>query len=151
MFLFFALIIWGMQTTSTSEENVTRKHRKREEWRSGTVPECEDNWDTGHVQKDNPTCNIRLQKLNKFSFLGKTMSSDTRSLHEIKIRIAAAKLAFTDKILITNKFLLRQDRVLDAYITPVLMHGSEVQTFFLKSVKTISAAEMWFIRLTNEF
>lgn len=68
-------------------------------------------------------------------FLGKTVSSDTRSLHEIKIRIAAAKLAFTDKILITNKFLLRQDRVLDAYITPVLMHGSEVQTFFLKKCK----------------
>lgn len=103
MFLFFPLIIWGMQTTSTSEENVTGKHRKREEWRSATVPECEDNWDTGHVQKDNPTCNIRLQKLNKFSFLGKTVSSDTRSLHEIKIRIAAAKLAFTDKILINQQ------------------------------------------------
>ena len=101
-----------------------------------------------------PPCNIilnntNLEQVSSFKYLGATIGSDGRSIKETKMRTGQAKKAFSDlaKILknIHIPFKTRK-RVLDAYIITILRYGSEAWTLNKKTIKTIEAAEMWFLR-----
>ena len=88
-------------------------------------------------------------QVNNFKYLGATIGSDGRSLQETKIRIGQAKKAFKDleKILKNiNITINTRKRVLEAYVLPILKYGSEAWTLNRKTIVTIEAAEMWFLR-----
>jgi hypothetical protein len=79
-------------------------------------------------QQEPPACNItlcnqQLQQVDSFKYLGATITSDGRSIGEIKIRIAQAKTAFMDlrKILTSQRITTEtRRRVLESYIYPIL-------------------------------
>ena len=68
---------------------------------------------------------------------------------DIKCRITVAKNAFMEmKAILTNlkmPFQLRY-RILKCYIAPILLYGSENWTLNKTAIRTIKAAEMWFLR-----
>lgn len=105
-------------------------------------------------QKEPPTCNItlcnqQLQQVDSFKYLGATITSDGRSIGEIKIRIAQAKTAFMDlrKILTSQRITTEtRRRVLENYIYPILQYGSEAWNINRKAADIINAAEMWCYR-----
>jgi len=105
-------------------------------------------------KREAPPCNIvlnnqQLQQVDKFKYLGATLTSDGRSIDEIKIRIAQAKAAFADlnKILTSNRISIEtRRRVLGSCILPILQYGSEAWNINRIAENTINAAEMWFYR-----
>jgi len=105
-------------------------------------------------KKEIPPCNItlngqRLKQVNSFKYLGALITSDGRSIKEVKSRIAQAKKAFSDlKKILTNQRLTFKTRlrVLNTYILPVLKYGSEAWTINNATSNIIDAAEMWFLR-----
>ena len=103
-------------------------------------------------KQETPKCNIRLkdsvlQHVEKFKYLGSLITSDGRSINEIKIRIVQAKKALQDFSTISrNKHILIKMRktVLECYIVPILTYGSESWTINNAAVNVINAAEMIF-------
>ena len=88
-------------------------------------------------KRETPKGNIRLkdsilQRVEKFKYLGSLITSDGRSINEIKIRTAQAKKAFQDlSTSLRNKHIsikTRIKRVLECYIVPTLTYGSESWT-----------------------
>ena len=77
------------------------------------------------------------------------MTSDGKSTVDIKCRIAVAKNAFTEiKAILTNLKVPFQFRyqILNCYITPILLYGSENWTLNKPDIRKIKAAEMWFLK-----
>ena len=69
-----------------------------------------------------------LKQVHKFNYLGSLITSDCRCINEIKRRMAQAKASFQNmKIILTNKRLSLgvRERVLQGYIEPILLYGSE--------------------------
>ena len=102
----------------------------------------------------NPKCKVEIngeviKQVQKFKYLGYTITSDGRCNTEIKRRIAIAKDCFTKMksifrnhdISMTTKF-----RVLKAYVWSVLLYGCECWTITEDLKKKLEATEMWFIR-----
>ena len=91
---------------------------------------------------------IIIQQVAKFRHLGSLITSDGRSVNEIKIRIARAKTAFQDlSTILRNKYISMKTRkrVLECYI-PILTYRSESWAINNAAVNVINAAEMWFLR-----
>ena len=90
--------------------------------------------------KITPTCHIHInnetiKQLEKFKYLGSTITSDGRNDAEIEIRIGMAKDAFQkmEKVIIKNKNILyitieTRNRILQCYVIPILTYGSECWT-----------------------
>ena len=84
-------------------------------------------------KKSSPKCNLKLKEqiinqVSSFNYLGSMITEDARCETEIKRRIALAKSAFSKlgKILTNRTMSMRTKiRVLNCYIYPVLMYGSE--------------------------
>ena len=100
------------------------------------------------------SCKIKVQdkelrQVDKFKYLGTTITSDGRSNTEIKTRITQAKIQFQKmKAILTNRKLSIQTRkrVLQCYIEPILLYGCETWTITKTIMKRIEATEMWFLR-----
>ncbi|GFS05260.1 RNA-directed DNA polymerase from mobile element jockey [Elysia marginata] len=91
----------------------------------------------------------KLTQRENFKYLGTLISSDGRSDTEIQARMAQAKATFQKmKSILTNPYVSIQTRkrVLERYIEPILMYGSETWTITNKFKKKLEAVEMWFLR-----
>ncbi|GFS16863.1 retrovirus-related Pol polyprotein LINE-1 [Elysia marginata] len=91
----------------------------------------------------------KLIQREYFKYLGTLISRDGRSDTEIQARIAQAKATFQKMMsILTNPYVLIQKRkkVLECYIEPILMYGSEAWTITNKFKKKLEAVEMWFLR-----
>ena len=81
------------------------------------------------------------------------ITEEARCETEIKRRVALAKSAFSKlgKIL-TNRTMSMwtRIRVLNCYIYPVLMYGSETWTLASDTKKRLESCEMWFLRMNDE-
>ena len=103
---------------------------------------------------NNPACNITIgnqiiKQVNRFEYLGTTITSDGRCDTEIKKRIAIAKNAFSkmDKLFKDRKLSMKiKTRLLRCYILPILIYGSEGWTISATMNKRLEASEMWFLR-----
>ncbi len=90
-----------------------------------------------------------IQQVSSFNYLGSTLTDDARYVREIKRRIALAKSAFgkLDNILRNCKMTLNTRlRVLNCYIYPVLMYGSEAWSLTSDMKKRLESCETWFLR-----
>ena len=104
-------------------------------------------------QKVIPTADITvgsttLEQVNTFTYLGSLMSSDGRCEKEIRKRIVLAKQAF-----LNIKELMRSDvslglkkRMLQCYVWPVLLYGSESWSVSKTMLQRIEAFETWCYR-----
>ncbi|GFR58388.1 endonuclease-reverse transcriptase [Elysia marginata] len=91
----------------------------------------------------------KLTQRENFKYLGTLISSDGRSDTEIQARIAQAKTTFQKmKSILTNQYVSIQTRkrVLECYIEPILMYGSEAWIITNKFKKKLEAVEIWFLR-----
>ena len=101
-----------------------------------------------------PGCNLKhkgeiIQQVDKFSYLGFTLSSDGTCTAEIKKRIAVAKDSFNKMRPIFKNRNLRLStkiRVLKAYVWSVLLYGCECWKITKEAERRLEAAEMWFLR-----
>src|ERR1700729_1436553 len=105
-------------------------------------------------KKETPQCNIKinntaLKQVHQFKYLGTVISSDARCTTEIRSRIAQAKTTFMKmKNIMREKSLpmtLRK-RILQCYIEPILLYGSESWTMNKQTIRLLEATEMWFYR-----
>ena len=105
-------------------------------------------------KKEAPKCHIKIRdntikQVSAFNYLGSTITDDSRSTREIKRRIALAKSAFSKLEKILRNRTLRMEtrlRVLNCYIYPVLMYGSEAWSITSDMRKRLESCEMWFLR-----
>ena len=105
-------------------------------------------------KKSSPKCNLKLKEqtikqVSSFNYLGSMITEDARCETEIKRRIALAKSAFSKlgKILKNQTMCMRtRIRVLNCYIYPVLMYGSETLTLASDTKKRLESCEMLFLR-----
>ena len=103
---------------------------------------------------DPPNCNLyidntRIKQVDRFVYLGSTLSQDARSKGEIERRILIAKNAFSSmKNLLTNNRISMTTRVraLKTYVWSTLMYGSESWTLNREMKSKLKAVEMWFYR-----
>ena len=90
-----------------------------------------------------------LKQVGKFKYLGTMVTSDGKCLQEIKSRTAQAKSVFQKmKSVLTNPkltFKVRR-RILQCYIEPIMLYGSEAWTINQQVQKHIETTEMWFLR-----
>ncbi|GFS18525.1 endonuclease-reverse transcriptase [Elysia marginata] len=87
----------------------------------------------------------KLTQRENFKYLGTLISSDGRSDTEIQARIAQAKTTFQKmKSILTNPYVSIQTRkrVLECYIEPILMYGSEAWIITNKFKKKLEAVEI---------
>ena len=98
-----------------------------------------------------PTCNISIgnetiQQVNKFKYLGSTITEDGRCESEIKQRIGIARSAFIKmRNVISNRHLrvATRIRVIKTYIWSTLLYGCETWTISTVMEKRLEAFEMW--------
>ena len=101
-----------------------------------------------------PTCHIHInnetiKQVEKFKYLGSTITSDGRNDAEIKIRIGMAKDAFQkmEKVIKNKNITIEtRNRVLQCYVIPILTYGSECWTISPNMERKLEATEMWFHR-----
>ena len=77
------------------------------------------------------------------------LTDDARCLKEIKRRIILAKSAFTklENILKNvNMSMTTRMRVLNCYVYPVLMYGSEAWSLTSECARYLESCEVWFLR-----
>ena len=105
-------------------------------------------------KKSSPKCNLKLKEqiikqVSSFNYLGSMITEDARCETEITRRISLAKSAFSKlgKILTNRTMGMRtRIRVLNCYIYPVLMYGSETWTLASDTKKRLESCKMWFLR-----
>ena len=104
--------------------------------------------------KITPTCHIHInnetiKQVEKFKYLGSTITSDGRNDAEIKIRIGMAKDAFQkmEKVIKNKNITIEtRNRILQCYVIPILTYGSECWTISPNMERKLEATEMWFHR-----
>ena len=90
-----------------------------------------------------------IKQVAAFNYLGSTITEDARCEKEIRRRIALAKSAFSklDKLLRNPTLSLNtRMRILECYVYPVLMYGSESWTISSSMKKRLESCELWFLR-----
>ncbi|MGX9987587.1 reverse transcriptase domain-containing protein [Soonwooa purpurea] len=105
-------------------------------------------------KKTNQKCtlqvgNTRIKQVQKFKYLGSVLTEDGKCDAEIKTRIGLARNAFQklSKILKDRKVSrTTKKRVLNCYVIPVLLYGSESWTISSRMRRRLEATEMWFYR-----
>ncbi|KAG1701719.1 putative uncharacterized transposon-derived protein F52C9.6 [Nymphon striatum] len=88
----------------------------------------------------------QLEQVDKFIYLGQTITNDGRCEEEIKKRIAIAKNQFSRmKNVLTNKKIkyATRKRLVQCYIWSTLLYGAETWTISKTSEKRIISLEMW--------
>ena len=105
----------------------------RESERNGMSLNCKKTECLVVSKKENPRCILKvkdqiIRQVSSFNYLGSLITDDARCVKEIKRRVALAKSTFLklDNIL-RNRTLSMKTRicVLNCYIYPVLLYGSE--------------------------
>ena len=104
--------------------------------------------------KITPTCHIHInnetiKQVEKFKYLGSTITSDGRNDAEIKIRIGMAQDAFQkmEKVIKNKNITIEtRNRILQCYVIPILTYGSECWTISPNMERKLEATEMWFHR-----
>ena len=97
-------------------------------------------------KKNNPE---QIRQVQKFKYLGYTLTSDGKCRTEIKKRIAIAKASFQKMNTILknrNISFSTKLRVLKTYVWSILLYGCETWTITAETKKNLEAAEMWFYR-----
>ena len=98
-----------------------------------------------HIHINNET----IKQVDKFKYLGSTITSDGRNDAEIKIRIGMVKDAFQkmEKVIkYKNITIETRNRILQCYVIPILTYGSECWTISPNMERKLEATEMWFHR-----
>ena len=98
-----------------------------------------------------PDCSIRIQQelvkqVEKFKYLGSTVTADARCTTEIKARIGIAKTAFRKmNNLLTNSRISMETRkrAVKTYVWSTLLYGCETWTVSREMEKRLEAMEMW--------
>lgn len=88
----------------------------------------------------------QLEQVDKFIYLGQTITNDGRCEEEIKKRIAIAKNRFCKmKNVLTNKKVryVTRKRLVQCYIYSTLLYGAESWTISKHSEDRIRSFEMW--------
>ena len=101
-----------------------------------------------------PICEIKInnqqiKQVESVKYLGTIITSDGKCESEINRRIAIAKETFNkmSKMFKNHKIALNtKQRLLQCYIYPVLLYGSECWTISSNMQKKLEATEMWFYR-----
>jgi hypothetical protein len=100
--------------------------------------------------KTNITINGKqIEQVDKFSYLGSTLTSDNTSETDIRKRCGMATTAFgkLDKIWKSKKISDKTKyRLLDALIIPIATYACETWTINIKNWEIIAAMEMRFLR-----
>ena len=97
-----------------------------------------------------PTCtlklgDIKIEQVDNFNYLGSVVNSNGRCKKEIRRRISLAKEAFKKMkpILCDRKLSMPiKNRVLQTFVWPVILYGSESWTLNAETRKNIKVAEM---------
>ena len=105
-------------------------------------------------KKNNPECKLfskgeQIRQVQKFKYLGYTLTSDGKCRTEIKKRIAIAKVSFqkmSTSLKNRNISFSTKLRVLKTYMWSILLYGCETWTITAETKKNLEAAEMWFYR-----
>jgi len=87
-----------------------------------------------------------FQNSHCWSYLGSTLTSDSKCSVEIRYRIAMTKKALTQKIkLLTNKNLsLKTTKNLaKSYVWSILLYGCETWTLAVLDKKKLETMEIW--------
>ena len=93
--------------------------------------------------------NQQIVQVSSFNYLGSIITEDARCTKEIKRRIVLAKSAFSklDNILRNGTLSMRTRlRVLNCYVYPVLLYGSEAWSITTDMRKRLESCELWFLR-----
>ena len=101
-----------------------------------------------------PTCtlklgDIKIEQVENFNYLCSVVTSNSRCKKEIRRWISLAKEALKKMkpILCDRKLLMPiKNRVIQTFVWPVILYGSESWTLNSETRKNIEAAEMWFCR-----
>ena len=105
-------------------------------------------------KKNNPECKLfskgeQIRQVQKFKYLGYTLTSNGKCRTEIKKRIAIAKASFQKMSTILknrNISFSTKLRVLKTYVWSILLYACETWTITAETKKNLEAAEMWFYR-----
>ena len=105
-------------------------------------------------KKNNPECKLfskgeQIRQVQKFKYLGYTLTSDGKCRTEIKKRKAIAKASFQKMSTILknrNISFSTKLRVFKTYVWSILLYGCETWTITAETKKNLEAAEMWFYR-----
>ena len=105
-------------------------------------------------KQNSPQCSIEInsigiKQVNKFVYLGSTITADAKCNTDIDKRIAVAKKAFTKmRSLLTNERIGFKSRLrfLKTYVWSTLLYGNEAWTISKGMQKKLEATEMWFMR-----
>ena len=105
-------------------------------------------------KKDIPRCSLKvkdqiIKQVSAFNYLGSTIIEDAGCMKEIKRRIVLAKSAFSklSNILRNTSLSMRtRIRVLNCYVYPVLLYGSETWSITSDMRKHLESCEMRFLR-----
>ena len=101
-----------------------------------------------------PTCKLKsddaqVKQVNRFKYLGYSITSDGKCISEVQKRIATAKATFKQlSPVMTNRNIANTTkfRILKAYVWSVLLYGCECWTINNSIKKKLEATEMWFFR-----
>ena len=101
-------------------------------------------------KKNNPECKLfskgeQIRQVQKFKYLGYTLTSDGKCRTEIKKRIALAKASFQKMstiLKIRNISFSTKLKVLKTYVWSILLYGCETWTITAGTKKNVEAAEM---------
>ena len=126
----------------------------RESERKGLSLNCKKTECLVVSKKESPTCVLKvkgqtIKQVSSFNYLGSLITEDTRCVQEVKRRIALAKSTFSklDKILKNSALSIKtRIRVLNCYVNPVLMYGSEAWSITSDIRRRLESCEMWFLR-----
>ena len=91
----------------------------------------------------------QIRQVQKFKYLGYTLTSDGKCRTEIKKRIAITKASFQKMSTILknrNISFSTKLRVLKTYVWSIFLYGCKTWTITAESKKNLEAAEMWFYR-----
>ena len=91
----------------------------------------------------------RIEQVDKFTYLGSSITEDVECGTEIIKRIGIAKKAFSNMRSILTNMSIRMDtrrRILKGYIWSTMLYGCESWTMRKRERKRLEAAEMWFWR-----
>ena len=90
-----------------------------------------------------------LEQVDKFKYLGATITEDGRSETEIKTRIGLAKSKFSymSKLMTSRKLSLKLKlKILNCYVFSIFAYGAEAWTLTKVLEDRINALEMWCLR-----
>jgi exonuclease III len=86
-----------------------------------------------------------VEQVKKFKYLGSMITEEGRSIDDVKIRIAMAKVAFNKRkeLLTKNMSKAVKKKMVKALVWPVALYGCETWTMKKEERDRLNAFEMW--------